>query len=353
MGGSTDNSNKGATWVYQWDGTAWNQMGNKLVDTTAAGNTYQGGAVALNGAGTVLAVGGTGDNNNQGAVWMYSYNGIWAQVGSKLVGTGGAAGFQGQGTAVALNSAGTVLASGAFVDNSRVGAVWMWENTGSGWTQVGNKLVGTDNSGESQQGIAVALNGAGNLLAVGGPEDANGQGAVWIFENTGSGWSQVGSKFLGTGNSGPAKQGSALDFNDAGTVLAVGGWNDNGATGATWMFAASGGAWIQVGSRLRGVPFTNGASEQGKSVALNATGTLLVVGAPKDGSPANTGGAYTFSYDGSSWQQEGGKLLGTGTTGTTAQGTSIALNDAGTVLALGGPTDSSLRGAAWTFTPFI
>ena len=236
VGGSTDNSNKGATWVYQWDGTAWNQMGNKLVDTTAAGNTYQGGAVALNGAGTVLAVGGTGDNNNQGAVWMYSYNGIWAQVGSKLVGTGGAAGFQGQGTSVALNSAGTVL---AWADLLTI--------IGRSGVDVGKHGLRMDPSGEQACGDgllrcastrhAVALNGAGNLLAVGGPEDANGQGAVWIFENTGSGWSQVGSKFLGTGNSGPAKQGSALDFNDAGTVLAVGGWNDNGATGATWMFA--------------------------------------------------------------------------------------------------------------------
>ena len=107
-----------------------------------------------------------------------------------------------------------------------------------------------------------------------------------------------------------------------------------------------------MGSRLRGVPFTNGASEQGKSVALNATGTLLVVGAPKDGSPANTGGAYTFSYDGSSWQQEGGKLVGAGAVGTAAQGwqNAIALNDAGTVLAMGGPKDASFRGATWTFT---
>ena len=36
--------------------------------------------------------------------------------------------------------------------------------------------------GASNQGTSVSLNSNGNLLAVGGPNDNNFTGAVWIFE---------------------------------------------------------------------------------------------------------------------------------------------------------------------------
>ena len=76
--------------------------------------------------------------------------------------------------------------------------------------------------------------------------------------------------------------------------------------------------------------------------------TMLVVGAPFKGS--RVGASYTFSYNGSTWKQDGGQLVGTGAVGASDQGWSVALNDAVTVLAVGGQGDDNYIGATWTYT---
>lgn len=48
------------------------------------------------------------------------------------------------------------------------------------------KLVGTGNSGASMQGASVAISADGNTAVVGGPEDNEGTGAVWIFTKSGT-----------------------------------------------------------------------------------------------------------------------------------------------------------------------
>ena len=47
--------------------------------------------MSLSGDGSILAVGGSADNNGVGATWVFQYNdgsGGYTQLGSKLVGTG-------------------------------------------------------------------------------------------------------------------------------------------------------------------------------------------------------------------------------------------------------------------------
>lgn len=124
VGGPYDNSSRGAVWVFARSGTAWNQQGSKLVGSGATGSASQGQAVAINAAGTVLAVGGPSDDTNFGATWVWSFNGTaWTQVGNKLVGTGSTGNTNNQGTSVALNANGTVLAVGAPSETSGIGAI--------------------------------------------------------------------------------------------------------------------------------------------------------------------------------------------------------------------------------------
>ncbi len=50
----------------------------------------------------------------------------------------------------------------------------------------------------------MSLSGDGSILAVGGPSDNNDVGATWVFQyNDGSGgYTQLGSKLVGTGYEG-------------------------------------------------------------------------------------------------------------------------------------------------------
>ncbi len=56
-------------------------------------------------------------------------------------------------------------------DDNYVGATWVFEKSGSTYTQVGSKLVGTGYIGKSMQGHSVAISPDGLVLAVGAPED--------------------------------------------------------------------------------------------------------------------------------------------------------------------------------------
>jgi hypothetical protein len=63
-------------------------QGPKLVGTGAVGAAYQG-PNALSADGNTAIVGGSIDNSSIGAVWVFTRSGgLWTQQGSKLVGTG-------------------------------------------------------------------------------------------------------------------------------------------------------------------------------------------------------------------------------------------------------------------------
>src|SRR5262245_22849771 len=61
---------------------------------------------------------------------------------------------------------------------------------------------------------------------------------------------QQGSKLVGTGaGPGSASQGSSVSVSADGNTALVGGDNDNNAAGAVWVFTRSGGVWTQQGSK--------------------------------------------------------------------------------------------------------
>ena len=333
------------------------QQGGSLVGTGATGAANQGRSVAVSADGNTFAMGGPRDDpsgkggaDSIGATWIFTRSGTtWTQQGSKLVGTGGITLNQRQGAAVALSEDGNTLAVGGPDDNSGAGATWIFTRSGSTWTQQGSKLVGTGGAGTPSQGTSVALSADGNTLAVGGPFDSTGgtnYGATWIFTRSGSTWTQQGSKLVGTGGVGLPNQGYSIALSADGSTLAAGGRGDN-SIGATWIFTRSGTTWTQQGSKLVGTG-GSGSQSQGTSVALSADGSTLAAGAENDNT--NIGATWIFTRSGTTWTQQGSKLVGTGGAGTPYQGSSVALSADGNVAVVGGYGDASFVGAIWIFT---
>lgn len=345
VGGINDNGSDGAVWIYTRSGTNWAQQGTKLVGTGGI-VAAQGSAVALSADGNTAAVGGNQDNSNAGAVWVFVRNGsTWIQQGSKLVGTG-AVGTAFQGSAVALSADGNTILSGGYFDNTQFGAVWVFTRSSGFWSQQGSKLVGTGATGSSYQGISVALSADGNTAMVGGSNDNSGVGAAWVFTRSGSTWTQQGSKLTGTGNSGSPNFGRAISLSADGNTALAGGPNDNTGRGATWVFTRSGSTWSQQGSKLVGTGFTGGSS-QGVSSALSADGNTAILGGWFDNSQA--GALWVYTRSGTTWTQQGSKLVGTGATGTAQQGFSVGLSSDGFTALVGGPNDNTSAGAAWIY----
>ncbi len=429
VGGYQDNGGQGAAWVYTRNGSTWIQQGSKLVGTGNVGTAQQGYSVSLSADGNTAMVGGVTDNSSQGAVWVYTRsNGAWAQQGLKLVGTGNA-GSASQGSSVSLSADGNTAIVGGNADNANQGAAWVYTRTGGVWAQKGTKLVGTGNTGAAFQDASVSLSADGNTAIAGGYMDNSSQGAAWVYvvaqpptitsfspatgpvgtlvtingtnlidptastiggqnaiviSNTGSvivamvmpgavtgavsittgggtasgsaNFSvtatkypsvQQGAKLVGTGNTGAASQSFSVAISADGKTAIVGGWSDDSDVGAAWVYTRSGSTWTQQGPKLVG---TGGIETQyqGFSVALSADGNTAIVGGDQDNS--GIGAAWVYTRSGGVWTQQGPKLVGTGGTGTQDQGVSVSLSADGSIAIIGGDIDNSFQGAAWVFT---
>ncbi len=147
-----------------------------------------------------------------------------------------------------------------------------------------SKLTASDGDPGDQFGYAVAI--VGNRLVIGAPYDddtATNSGAVYVFERSGSTWTQM-AKLKAAVPGSNDYFGSALDVNsdsNPGTIV-VGAYADNTTagtdSGSIYVFQGSGGTWTQVANLTGSV--TAASDFFGSSVAI--TGNRIIVGAPLD-----------------------------------------------------------------------
>jgi hypothetical protein len=260
--------------------------------------------------------------------------------------------------------------------------------------------VKASNTGADNFGLAVALSGDGNTLAVGAlgedssstgidstpNELASAAGAVYVYTRTVSGWSQ--QAYVKALNSGTNDNfGFSVALNGNGNTLAVGALGEASSTigidstpnelasfaGAAYVFVRSAGTWSQQAY----VKASNtGAGDQfGASVALSSDGNTLAVGAPEeasssigiDSSPnelaASAGAAYVFKRTGSAWSQQA-YVKASNAGANDRFGRPVALSSDGNTLAIGASGEASstfgidstpnelaaFAGAAYVFT---
>ena len=269
------------------------------------------------------------------------------QQGSKLVGTGAAVGGAEQGYSVSISADGNTAIVGGVLDNIGVGAAWLYTRSGGAWTQQGGKLVGTGAVGGSLQGWSVSISADGNTAIVGGFDDNFSAGAAWVYTRSAGVWTQQGSKLVGTGAVGNARQGYTVSLSADGNTAIVGGYADNSSAGATWVYTLTGGVWTQQGSKLVGTGAV-GVAQQGSSVSLSADGNSAIVGGYNDNGTA--GAAWVYTRSGGIWTQQGSKLVGTGAVGPAAQGWSVSISADGNTAIVGGWYDDHPVGAAWVYS---
>jgi len=268
------------------------------------------------------------------------------QQGSKLTGAGesgkGLFGFR-----VALSADGSTALIGGSADNSHAGAAWVFTRSGSTWTQQGAKLTGGEESGKAEFGKGVALSADGDTALIGGLLDNGGVGAAWVFTREGEAWSQQGPKLTGGGEVGEGHFAFSVSLSEDGNTALIGGGGDNGEVGAAWVFTRSGSTWEQQGEKLTGSGEI-GKGHFGFSVALSGDGDNALIGGLADN--GEVGAAWVFTRSGSTWTQQGEKLTGGEEGGKAEFGESVELSGDGDTALIGGYADSGEVGAAWVFT---
>ena len=419
--GFTDSSFAGGT-LYRTIGRGYN-----INNTNLEANDHFGASVSLNAAGDRLAVGAPWDDgnfnyvSNSGAVHLFrftdaSFTGgqAWGLINNAYGPRLGLEIGDNFGSSVSLNAAGDRLAVGAYGDAgagnvaSLSGAVYLLGFTdtsfggrmlfgrmGKGYTA--GKDVNVASLGQYEFfGQSLSFNALGDRLAVGAPGDsgfgdvANASGAVYLFGFSGSSFSggsllaTIGKGYAGGNNYNLATLeagdafGISVALNAAGDRLAVGAYGDDGFannasySGAVCLFkftntSFSGGSLIgTIGYGYSGGNDVNLTQLEagdmfGCSVSLNASGKLLVVGAEQDAGAGNlypsSGAAYMFGFTDTAFT--GGAHLGTigrgygGLKGFDIWsleydyfGSAVSLNAVGDRLAVGARNDGGYNNAA-------
>lgn len=282
----------------------WEKIGNDINGEFA--NDETGWSVSLNSDnGTIVAIGDhlydDGVITNAGRVRVFENNaGTWTQIGEDI--TGIAAGDQ-CGQSVSINNNGTIVAIGSNLNDDsgiNAGHVRVFENIAGTWTQIGSAIVGENASDES--GHSVSLNSDGTIVAVGAYlNDGNGNnsGQVRVFENISDVWTQIGADIDGEAiGDRTARYGVSL--NSDGTKVAIGAEYHDGAAGADQgevrIFENQSGSWVQVGSNIYG----EAADDRfGVSVAISSDGSVVAAGGyfnDVEGTLPNAGHVQAFAY---------------------------------------------------------
>jgi len=262
----------------------------------------------------------------------------FAQIGSDIDGEFAS---DSSGGAIAINADGTIVVIGAIGNDGNgplSGHASIFQNSGGIWSQIGSDIDGE--FAEDQFGVSVAINDPGTIVAIGSiRNDGSGvdAGQVSIFENVGGVWTQIGSDL--NGEAAGDAFGTSVSLNASGTILAVGARLNNGNgsfSGHVRIFENSGGTWSQIGSDIDGQA-TNDFS--GTSVSLNDAGDIVAIGSPGSSIP---GHARVYQNTGGSWSQVGADIDGEATGDRFGQ--SVSINGAGTTLAVGAFINDGQRG---------
>ena len=314
--------------MFAWDGNAWVQRGQDIEGT--GGLDLVGEFVALSDAGDVVAIRARGVNNFAGATRVYLWDGTnWNQLGADMLGdSASAAGLCGD---ISMDARGLTVAVGACNINANAGRTKVYDWDGTAWVQRGQDLEGEAPGDRS--GASISLNSGGNRIAIGAEVNQGGgmaAGHVRIYEWDGNNWVQMGSDIDGN----PWEFfGSRVSMNDLGNVVAIGAPQTDSTTfdGVSRVYEWNGSSWVQRGQDIAAE--TTGW-ETAYSVSLNNLGNVLAVGAS-----TNSGTAYwaghvrVFSWTGSNWAQIGGDIDGVGE--QDFFGAAVSLSATGTRIAVG------------------
>jgi hypothetical protein len=239
--------------------------------------------------------------------------------------------------AAAVAVSGNTFVAGAPYEDGDLfaaGAAYVFVNTNGGWTQQA-RLVSPEPLEFETFGSAVAV--SGDLIVIGSYGDPYTQdGAAYVFVRTGETWSFA--QRLNPSDPAPFQLfGFSVAANS--DTLAVGALSDVGTetyAGAVYVFARSGGTWVEQQKLVAAAPLAG--ELLGYSVAID--GQNIAAGAPyADGF---AGAAYVFSRNGSQWSQSA-RLNYVNATSDALMGSSIALS--GNTLVAGAPSDENDLGS--------
>ncbi|HZU87453.1 MAG TPA: hypothetical protein VFF78_08210, partial [Anaerolineaceae bacterium] len=264
--------------------------------------------MANDGLGTSLAISEDGNtavigSTNMNMAFIYGRpNGVWEIQVPVISNDPNSNNF---GGSVAISGDGNTVLVGSWSAtdgvHNNLGAAYLITHTEMGGWGAPVKIVAPDGLANDQFGISVALSKDGNTAAIGAHGANSSEGAVYVMTRSGGIWSAL-TRLEATDGAASAVFGVSLALNANGSTLLVGAFNaSNGTTntGAAYVFTRSAGVYTQ---QTKFAPTSSYSSNMfGLAVALSSDGNLALVGAPYAGAGEVSGQAYAYVRSAEIW----------------------------------------------------
>jgi len=340
--GAPDNTGAGYVRVYDYNGNVWNQVGSDINGEDEVDQV--GWSVAMSSNGTRIVIGDI-YHANRGRVRVYDYNGTaWNRIGN----------IDGEGTndwfgySVAMSSNGNRIAIGATYNTGNAyesGHVRVYDYNESDWNQVGGDIDGED--ADDNSGRSVAMSSDGTRIAIGARLNdggGSGSGHVRVYDYVGNAWSQVGLDI--DGENGGDWFGNSVTMSSNGTRIAIGAIYNTGngdVPGHVRVYDYNGTEWNMIGD----IDGEAANDRSGWSVAMSSDGTRIAIGADRnDGGTSNVndnrGHVRVYNYTENGWIEIGSDI--DGEAAGDHSGWSVAMSSDGDTIAIGAPDHTGING---------
>lgn len=340
-------NDSGSAYVFTKQSNGLYTQSQKLLASDGAANDYFGYSVAISGDSSVIVVGAHFDDDggsSSGSTYVFAKqtNGSYIES-QKLTASDGAMGDY-FGCSVAINGDGSVIAIGAYWDDDKgenSGSVYVFTKQSSGSYTQSQKLTANDGAKDDYFGYSVAISSDSSVIVVGSQrDDAKGMysGSAYAFTKQSNG-SYVQSQKL-TANDGAAGDyfGQSVAVTTNGSIVAVGAYLDDDKgnnSGAAYVFTKQlDGLYTQSQKLLA----SDGASGDGFgiSIAVSSDGTVVAVGSYGDGDRGDySGSAYVFTKQSNGLYTQSQKLLASDGAAGDYFGYSVTVSRDGSTIAAG------------------
>ena len=291
----------GSAFVFERIEGGWRQV-RKLTASDGSADAFFGTSVSISGDYAIVGANGDDVNGrNQGSAYIFRRVDSGWSLAQKVTANGGAS-EEYFGASVAISGDYAIVGALGDDDNGAyAGAAYVFEHTENGWSQV-QKLTAADGTAWDEFGASVAISGDYAIVGALGDEDG---GSAYIFERSGSGWSQV-LKLTASDRASGDYFGASVAI--SGDYAIVGAWGDDDrgdASGSAYIFERSGSGWSQV----QKLTASDGASDDsfGWSVAISGDNAIVGARDDDDDNPEDyardSGSAYVFERTADGWSQ--------------------------------------------------
>lgn len=263
-----NNGQQGSVYIFNFTNSTWSQKQILVANDGASGDKF---GASVTKSGDFIAIGApfhlVGNNVNQGSVYIFQYNGSeWFQFQNLTALNGTQSIYFGNSVSIDQN----FLIVGSHKDNSNQGAAYIFNFNGTSWIQI-QKLTANDGNPNDQFGYSVAI--SGNFAIIGAPYKTLGtniyQGASYFFYWNGNSWIFVEEK---NGNSASkALFGYSVAIN--GYTYVVGTQN-----GIVYGFSSPISTTVQITSTSTGTSISANTTESISLNPSNSSLTNIIIG---------------------------------------------------------------------------